>query len=169
MSKASSWRQRATAEIHCPSGETVTVARVPKEALLTCGHVPAPLMEVVIKAYRMLDERSADAQPTTEQLLAMPEIVDATLIAALRYNNPRAVMGAAKDETEIDVRDIPAEDRTFIFTEAQKSFPQIPVQTEGGETSMEALAKFPDEAGTPPPHYDGAGQARTFQPLSGNA
>lgn len=169
MSSTNGWKQRGTGQHTCKSGQVVTVARVPKETLLTCGHVPSPLMEVVIKAYKALDEQVGNGQPTPEQLLAMPEIVDATLIAALRYNNPRAVMGEPTNEDEINVRDIPAEDRVDIFMEAQKSFPQIPVETKGGETSLEALSQFPAEAGITDALLDSAGSESNAQSISGAA
>ena len=158
MSKTAGWKKRAQAEVKCPSGEMVTIRRVPKEALLTCGHVPAPLMEKVIKAYKVADEQFGDGQPSLEQLLAMPDIVDATLIACLV--EPRAVAGEP-GEDEINVRDIPAEDRVFLFTEAQKSFPQIPVQTEGGETTLQALTDFHSEGGLPSSMHESAAQGAT--------
>ena len=151
MSKASEWKKSLYADVLCPSGATVKQRRVPREALLTCGRLPQPLMEKVIESYKIVDEAS-ESQSEAErdhaakqQLLKSPDVVDAMIIASVDCD-PRVVWSGAREElNEINIRDIPDEDRIHLFHNAEAAMPDLPVQTESGEVPLSSIDSFRPE------------------------
>lgn len=152
LNKGSIWRQRGVSEFVCPTGEVVELRRLSKEMLLMSGRLPAVLVERVIEALQAMGklaeggEESASLNLTdpgsAEKVKAMPALVDAYLIAGVA--RPRVVYdGADESKGEINVHDIPDADRLAIFHELANGSPSVPVKTDEGEVTHEAIANFP--------------------------
>jgi hypothetical protein len=147
---ASDWEESASIVFACRSGRKVRVRRVTQESLLLCGRLPQALLSRVLQMFKDIGKLSPPESAEgfeTEQVAAMPDVVDAYLIAGL--DGPFAVLGPADtSKNQINVRRIPDEDRMDIYGYIQAGCPDIPVKLEsGGETSVEALANFPDGGG----------------------
>lgn len=135
-------------------GEEVTVRRLSKEALIMSPRLPGSLTSRITAYIKTLDgmpapetDERGNPKPIplwelpTEQLLQMPDVVNAILIHTLE--SPRAVLdGADRKKNQINVEDIPDVDRLFLFAGAMADWPEMPVETEGGAVTIEDLGSF---------------------------
>lgn len=147
------WGECARLEVHPPelakAGRSCFVKRMDVQGLLMSPRLPGPLLTAVIQLFKELD--NSDLAPTAalslatlpvEEAAQMPELVNAVLIHTLDgpfgvFDNPDPA------KNQVDVRRLPDKDRMFLFTGAMSDWPELPVQTEGGEVSIEALKEFP--------------------------
>lgn len=141
ITSAADWKSKSRSTLDCPSGAVVIIRRVSLVTLLTTGRVPEALVSGYLDGIKALDAiKKVESGVDLSQIQKAQPVIDAVLAAALV--KPRVVIGEASEE-EINVRDIPDEDRMFLFNHAITGSPSIPVQmSDGSEASVEALTSF---------------------------
>lgn len=142
---ASEWKKKSRNLTTCPSGAVVVIRRISLATLAMSGRVPEVLLGSFLEGIKALDELQGNKNKediTPSQLAKSTPVMDAVIIAALE--SPRVVLDNPQDD-EICVRDIPDEDRLFIFNQALKGSPSVPVEMEGGEVSVDDLQTFRED------------------------
>jgi hypothetical protein len=137
--RASEYRKRTerTTEVELPSGAVFTLRRPPLLAWVNAGKIPQSFLRAAVAADRNPD--SIASLPDEEILAAMKFTGEAIRYACV---NPRIVDGGTGDD-ELDPSEIAPEDFEFLANWIGQNAPGVPVETKGGETSTEALGRFP--------------------------
>jgi hypothetical protein len=146
------WGECARLEVHPPelakAGRSCFVKRIDVRGLLVSPHLPGPLLTAVIQYFQDLDESGIDtvagslSKLPVEQAAKMPDVVNAVLIHSL--DGPFGVLdNPDPKKNQVDVRRMPDADRMFLFTGAMNDWPELPVQTKGGEVALDDLKEFP--------------------------
>lgn len=146
MSETNVWRKRTTLSILCPSTKVAIVRRPSPELALRAG-----------KIARMFQRQKIDAATDVERQLDFiesltdEEINKLTVFArALLVNvmvEPRVFLNPT--ETQLEPDDLPNADFWFLFLGAMNGWPDMPIKlADGEETTVEAVATFPDGQGT---------------------
>ena len=142
---AAEWGSKDKSLFTCPSGAVIELRRLDRATLIMCGRLPQVLVEKVVNAYGEVAQTPATLEGVAaiKQTAILPTMIDAYLIAGV--SRPKVVLSNADEaKGEKNVRDIPDEDRKAIFAELSKGSPSVPVETESGEVTLDALAEFPD-------------------------
>jgi hypothetical protein len=108
------------------------------------ARLPFALRTKVISTMRAMS--GGIAEMSDEKLAEMPEVVNAVIVNSVE--SPTVVLeGADEEKNEINVADIPDEDRLYIFTAAMDMDAEtsLPVAMAEGEVSHEAVATFRDD------------------------
>lgn len=137
--RAEKAKQEPTAEVKLPSGEVFTLRRPPLHIWVSTGKIP----QHFIRQARKLIDAPEGAQPTDDEALnALKFMGDIVRYACV---SPRIKEDPGPDEDAIDPSEFIEGDFEFIFQWATNQAPDVPVLTEGGQTSVEALESFRDE------------------------
>jgi hypothetical protein len=141
-----------TTLLTCPSGATVEVCRPDLIVWLASGALPQVYVDLIIGVDGELDpqQKKEAAARVDAELQSDPRKLrqslnfmrDAVLAAVVR---PRIKLGATGPD-EIEPSLIPDEDFHFIFQHVIAGSPGVPVETEGGQTSVDGLSNFRDES-----------------------
>lgn len=157
ITSAAEWRKEATEIVTCPSGAKIELRRISKDTLIISRRLPSTLLAQVVRALDGADSLGGGAQLTDQQIADVPALADAVIIHAVK--RPRVVLENA-GEGEMNLDDIPEQDRFFIYHRVLFGSPQVPVALEnGGETTIENVAEFPD--GEQLPDSPRAGESST--------
>lgn len=140
-------RQAAAVELTLPqSGLKVLALRPSLEVWMMSGRIPQAFTQKILELFGSGEKPSAqkvlDAMrgpALMDSLIFVREFVKETLVS------PRIVVGRPADpgQDEIEPTDIDEKDFAFIFQWAISGSPGVPVETAGGEVSVEALDRFP--------------------------
>jgi len=134
------WRKRPTVSLTCPSGAVATVRRPRPGIMLKAGKV-----QRIFAKQEPEDAKDVDKQ--LEFLESLPEDelnavwAFARVVVCEAVVNPLLLLEPKGDHLTPD--DLPHADFWFIFTWAQNGGPDMPVQLEEGETTIEAVQNFP--------------------------
>jgi hypothetical protein len=149
-----------TALLTCPSGATVEVCRPDLIVWLASGALPQIYVDLIIGVDGELDpqQKSEAAARVDAELQSDPRKLrqslnfmrDAVLAAVVR---PRIKLGASGPD-EIEPSLIPDEVFHFIFQHVIAGSPGVPVETEGGQTSVDGLSNFRDGSALRPTSDD---------------
>lgn len=143
ITSVQAWARAARSLFTCPSGAVVELRRIDRETLIMCGRLPQVLVEKVMRAYAEIEQLPATeaGAASVKQSSVLPTIIDAYLIAGV--SKPKVVLSNADEaKGQVNVHDIPDEDRRAIFAELSAGSPSVPVATETGEVTLAALAEF---------------------------
>jgi len=137
------WRKRETKSIDCPSGNKVVVRRPGPDLALKAG-----------KIARILQGQTEAGGDVNKQLEFIEKLPDAELDKLMGFARVlvadvviQPALSLHPKEEQLSPDDVPLEDFWFIFTGAMNGFPQMPVKTAEGETSIEAVRSFPEGQG----------------------
>jgi hypothetical protein len=162
MSKdyAAGWRERAARlEAERPQQEEPTGVitldgfefvgrRLPLERWIKAGRVPQSLTAQMIRVYRGEQPDLDESQIPTDDLIAshrfVREVVTYVVVEPRLVTEERAL--AAGEVRYSEVFDKAPHLVDLIMQWVYAGSPGVPVRTEGGETSIEALSHFPDDA-----------------------
>lgn len=138
------WRKRQTKSFNCPSGNVITVRRPGPDLTLKAGKVAR-----VLKAQA---EAGADIQ---KQLQFMETLPDAELEKLMDFARVLIVdvviqppLSLNPKEGQLGPDDVPLEDFWAIYIAAMRGFPDMPVRTTEGETTLENVSNFPEGQGS---------------------
>lgn len=136
------WSRRIAKKYTCPSGNEVMVQRSSPSLVLKSQRF-LPILKRISGP-----DGQAKAEDQLVKLLELPDdelekmtdyaeivIADAVVQPPLSLN-PKV--------GELSPRDIPQNDFWMLFFYISSGCPEIPVQTKDGETSVEAVANFPE-------------------------
>lgn len=134
------WRKRQTKSFNCPSGNVVTVRRPGPDLALKAGKVARILQAQT--------EAGADIQKQLEFMETLPDVELEKLMAFARILIVDVViqppLSLHPKEGQLGPDDVPLEDFWVIFMAAMRGFPDMPVQTTEGETTLENVNNFPE-------------------------
>lgn len=139
------WRKRRTISFPCPSGNVVQVRRPGPSLTLKAARVARILQKMIPQGgvadiNKQLEEmeKLSDAELEKMMVFARPLIVDVV-------EDPPLVLSPQGEELGPD--DLPDSDFWAIFLWALNGGPDMPVQLEEGETTVEAVQNFPSGEG----------------------
>lgn len=154
MGETNNWKKTQSIKVTCPSGTVVSLKRMGPELVLRSGKIQRLMSKVETVGGVTQEEKGlaflealTDDEVTKLSLFAL-EVVLNTVVA------PRIVRNPGPDE--IGPEDIPLSDFWFIYHYAMGLSRDLPVKTQEGETTVEAVETFPDgQAGSPGTGIDG--------------
>lgn len=134
------WRKRETKSITCPSGNVVVVRRPGPDLALKAGKVARILQgqaEVGADANKQLEfiEKLPDAE--LDKLMTFARVLISDVVI-------QPTLSLQPKEGQLGPDDVPLGDFWFIFTGAMNGFPEMPVRTTEGETTLENVNNFPE-------------------------
>jgi hypothetical protein len=160
---ATAWRKATPApeaseifDLTLPSGFVVQVTRPPLELWIMAGAVPLELIDQAMSVLGAAseEEKQIRQQGVEEALKSNPEKLrkaltfmhDAVTRALVR---PRIVVGAdPNNPDEIDPKDVPVNDFSYIFQWVMRGSSGVPVQTLNGKgTTVAAVETFRKKSG----------------------
>ena len=155
-----SWKPRGEVVLDCPSGSRCAVQRPGTELVLTTSRLQRTLRSVRAVSTEAEQEdwteeererAAAEAldRMTPEQRVASLDVMRHTVAACVR--RPRIYVDPGPGQVGVD--DIPAEDFLFIWKWYTDGCPDVPVETEEGSATAEAVDNFSAE----PPRGAGTG------------
>jgi hypothetical protein len=160
---ADAWRKATPApeqsdvlDLTLPSGFTVQVTRPPLEMWIMAGAIPLELMDqaMSVLSANTEEEKLQRQQGVEEALQSDPEKLRKALIfmrdAVTRaLVRPRIVVGAdPNNPDEIDPKDVPVSDFSFIFQWVMRGSSGIVIPTTNGKgTTLENVETFPKKSG----------------------
>lgn len=139
-------RDQPTVPLLLPSGVTIEACRPPLDEWIASGRLPDSLVRTYLAAHPGPETEHAPAVEEVDQATALESITAMRRLVCATVVNPRV---AENPETEdvMALADMPTKDFFFIYQWALGGSPSLPVKTEEGEVSAEALANFRDKAG----------------------
>jgi hypothetical protein len=137
VTSAAAWRKARKDTVTCPSGAKVLIQRLSLTNMLLTGRVPEALAAEYLQSSRDYAERKkarGDEEPATAgEMLDLAAVSATVLVAAME--SPRVVIEGADDaRNEINIDDVPADDRAFLASYAISAADSVPVEMEGGES-----------------------------------
>lgn len=145
------WRKRLTTEITCPSGNVVTVRRPGPSMALKAGRIA-----------RILEGQPKNIKSVAEQIAWMESLGDEDLEKLTDYAVSimpdivvKPIVSLHPKQGEYHPNDIPVPDFWHIFLQVMTGLHELPVPLKEGETTVEAVNKFPlGEVGSAEPVSD---------------
>lgn len=134
------WRKRSTQALTCPSGNKIIIRRPGPELALKSGKIARIFQK----------QTQADLTDVNKQLEFIENLPDdelnklmgfaRVLVADVVIDPP---LSLHPKEGQLTPDDVPLADFWYIFTWAMNGGPDMPVQLEEGETTVEAVGNFP--------------------------
>ena len=138
--KLQSKKPSQTADVKLPSGAVFTLRRPPLDVWTRAGKVPDFFVRMSLQA------KDGSIDTTGEDMSADEVMSSLTIIREiLLYSivSPKLKVGATPDGDELDPAEIDGEDIDFLTSYILfKGCPDIPVETKGGQVSVQSLANF---------------------------
>lgn len=129
------------------AGFTCIVRRIDMEEWMASGAAPQGLVEAVIRI--MKPGQSLALENVSGDIAAKMTSVKQSLIC-YAVCDPKIVTGDTEpDADSIHYVEIPMAAREEIYSWIMRGSSGIPIETEGGETTLEAVTNFHNESGLP--------------------
>lgn len=135
------WRKRRTMPFPCPSGNVAQVRRPGPSLTLKASRVARILQKMIPQGGAVdLDKQLEEMEKLSDVELEKLMVFARPLVADV-VEDPPLSLNPQGDELSPD--DLPDSDFWAIFLWALNGGPDMPVQLEEGETSVEAVQTFP--------------------------